>query len=253
VDFLVATDAIGMGLNMDVDHVAFAGLSKFDGRRNRYLHPQEIGQIAGRAGRYQRDGTFGVTGEAPDMDEDLVRAVEEHRFEPVAAAEWRSSRLEFASLPQLMASLARPPEREGLKLAAEALDESTLKALAGDPDVAERANGRLGSRTAIERLWDVCQTPDFRKLALEEHTSLAKEFFLHRRPGASAFPRTGSLANTDNSTAPTERSTRSRRGSPASARSPMSPTAPTGSPTRRAGRAGCDTSRTGSQTPCTKS
>src|SRR5580765_7125626 len=119
VDFLVATDAIGMGLNMDVDHVAFAGLRKFDGKRTRLLHPQEVGQIAGRAGRYQRDGTFGVTGEAEDMDEDLVRAVEDHQFEPVTGAEWRSSRLDFASLPALMASLARPPEREGLKLAAE--------------------------------------------------------------------------------------------------------------------------------------
>jgi ATP-dependent RNA helicase SUPV3L1/SUV3 len=175
VDFLVATDAIGMGLNMDVDHVAFAGLSKFDGRRNRFLYPQEIGQIAGRAGRYQRDGTFGVTGEAPDMDEDLVAAVEEHRFEPVTAAEWRNSRLEFASLPQLLASLARPPEREGLTLADEALDEATLKALAADPDVAERARGRW----VIERLWDVCQTPDFRKVAAEEHVRLAKDFFLH--------------------------------------------------------------------------
>src|SRR6478752_5562333 len=86
VDYLVATDAIGMGLNLDVDHVAFAGLRKFDGKRTRFLHPQEVGQIAGRAGRYQRDGTFGVTGEADEMDEDLVRAVEEHHFEPVTAA-----------------------------------------------------------------------------------------------------------------------------------------------------------------------
>jgi ATP-dependent RNA helicase SUPV3L1/SUV3 len=184
VDFLVATDAIGMGLNMDVDHVAFAGLSKFDGRRSRFLHPQEIGQIAGRAGRYQRDGTFGVTGEAPDMDEDLARAVEEHRFEPVAAAEWRSSRLEFDSLPRLMASLARPPDREGLKLAAEALDETTLKALAADPDVAERTR----SRWMIERLWDVCQTPDFRKVATEEHVRLAKDFFLHLSSRAQRIP-----------------------------------------------------------------
>ncbi|HEV7386863.1 MAG TPA: helicase-related protein, partial [Phenylobacterium sp.] len=120
VDFLVATDAIGMGLNMDVDHVAFAGLRKFDGKRSRWLHPQEIGQIAGRAGRYQRDGTFGVTGEAEDMDEDLVRAVEEHRFEPVTGAEWRNSKLDFASLPSLLKSLTRTPDRDGLKLSAEA-------------------------------------------------------------------------------------------------------------------------------------
>ncbi|MFL5296623.1 MAG: helicase-related protein [Phenylobacterium sp.] len=184
VDFLVATDAIGMGLNMDVDHVAFAGLRKFDGKRTRFLHPQEVGQIAGRAGRYQRDGTFGVTGEAEEMDEALVEAVEEHRFEPVAAAEWRNSRLEFASLPALLGSLAKLPEREGLKLAAEALDETTLRVLAQDAEVAERARGRV----QIERLWDVCQTPDFRKVAAEEHMRLAKEFFLHLSSRTQRIP-----------------------------------------------------------------
>ncbi|WP_372784561.1 helicase-related protein [Phenylobacterium sp.] len=184
VDFLVATDAIGMGLNMDVDHVAFAGLHKFDGKRTRFLYPQEVGQIAGRAGRYQRDGTFGVTGEADEMDEDLVRSVEEHRFEPVAGAEWRNSRLEFGSLPSLLKSLAKTPDREGLKLSAEALDETTLRRLAQDPEVAERARGRQ----AIERLWECCQTPDFRKLALDEHTGLAKEFFLHLTTGRQRIP-----------------------------------------------------------------
>src|SRR5438067_1437960 len=173
VDFLVATDAIGMGLNMDVDHVAFAGLRKFDGKRTRWLHPQEVGQIAGRAGRYTRDGTFGVTGEAEDMDPDLVEAVEQHRFQPVAGAEWRNSRLDFSSLANLMRSLAQPPEREGLSLAAEALDESTLRQLAADPDVADRAR----DRSALIRLWDVCQTPDFRKVANEDHVRLVKEFF----------------------------------------------------------------------------
>src|SRR3954449_517155 len=113
VDFLVATDAIGMGLNMDVDHVAFAGLRKFDGKRTRFLHPQEVGQIAGRAGRFQKDGTFGVTGEAEDMDLDLVEAVEHHQFQPAIAAEWRNARLDFSSLANLMRSLAQPPQREG--------------------------------------------------------------------------------------------------------------------------------------------
>jgi ATP-dependent RNA helicase SUPV3L1/SUV3 len=184
VDFLVATDAIGMGLNMDVDHVAFAGLRKFDGKRTRLLHPQEVGQIAGRAGRYQRDGTFGVTGEAEDMDEDLVRAVEDHQFEPVTGAEWRNSRLDFGSLPALLKSLAKTPDRPGLDLAGEALDETTLRVLAQDPAVADRAKGRA----TIERLWECCQTPDFRKLALEEHTGLAKEFFLHLTTGRQRIP-----------------------------------------------------------------
>jgi ATP-dependent RNA helicase SUPV3L1/SUV3 len=135
VDFLVATDAIGMGLNMDVDHVAFAGLRKFDGKRNRWLHAHELGQIAGRAGRFRTDGTFGVTGEAPPMDEDLVQSIEEHRFEPVTAAEWRNARLDFGSLPGLLRSLAAPPPEEGLHLARESLDETTLRRLAQDEDV----------------------------------------------------------------------------------------------------------------------
>ncbi|WP_309088956.1 helicase-related protein [Phenylobacterium sp.] len=184
VDFLVATDAIGMGLNMDVDHVAFAGLRKFDGHRTRFLHPQEIGQIAGRAGRYQKNGTFGVTGEAEEMDADLVEAVENHQFEPVAGAEWRNSKLDFGSLPALMRSLAQTPDRPGLKLAKEALDETTLRQLADDPDVAHRAR----DRTNLFRLWDVCQTPDFRKVASEEHVRLVKDFFLHLTGGRRRIP-----------------------------------------------------------------
>lgn len=179
VDFLVATDAIGMGLNMDVDHVAFAGLRKFDGQRTRFLHPQEIGQIAGRAGRYQKNGTFGVTGEAEDMDPDLVEAVENHHFEPVAGAEWRNWKLDFSNLPALIRSLAQTPDREGLKLAKEALDETTLRQLADDPDVARRAR----DKTNLLRLWDVCQTPDFRKTATDEHVRLVKDFFFQLTGG----------------------------------------------------------------------
>jgi ATP-dependent RNA helicase SUPV3L1/SUV3 len=184
VDFLVATDAIGMGLNMDVDHVAFAGLRKFDGKRTRFLYPQEVGQIAGRAGRYQRDGTFGVTGEAEEMDEDLVRAVEEHHFEPVTGAEWRNSKLDFGSLPALLKSLSKTPDRAGLELSAEALDEITLRGLIQDPAITDRAKGRA----AIERLWECCQTPDFRKLAIDEHMGLAREFFLHLTTGRQRIP-----------------------------------------------------------------
>ncbi len=175
VDFLVATDAIGMGLNMDVDHVAFAGLRKFDGKRTRLLHPQEVGQIAGRAGRFRTDGTFGVTGECEDMDTDLVEAVQEHQFLPVAAAEWRNAKLDFTSLPALMASLAAPPTFEVLKASAESLDEITLRQLAGVPEIAERCR----DRPSLARLWDVCQMPDFRKLGHEEHLRLTRDFFEH--------------------------------------------------------------------------
>jgi ATP-dependent RNA helicase SUPV3L1/SUV3 len=173
VDFLVATDAIGMGLNMDVDHVAFAGLRKFDGKRTRWLTPPEVAQIAGRAGRYRRDGTFGVTGECEAMDEDLVRAVEEHQFQPIPAAEWRPADLDFNTLPALIRSLARPPVQAGLTLSEPALDEIALKALALDPDIQTRAK----NRAHLHRLWEVCQTPDFRKTTLEEHLKLVREVF----------------------------------------------------------------------------
>jgi ATP-dependent RNA helicase SUPV3L1/SUV3 len=173
VDFLVATDAIGMGLNMDVDHVAFAGLRKFDGKRTRWLTPPEVAQIAGRAGRYRKDGTFGVTGDCEDMDEDLVRAVEEHQFQPIPAAEWRAANLDFTSVAQLIRALARPPPQSGLILAAPALDEIALKALATDPDIQRKTK----NRHHLHRLWEVCQTPDFRKTTIEEHLRLLREVF----------------------------------------------------------------------------
>jgi ATP-dependent RNA helicase SUPV3L1/SUV3 len=185
VDFLVATDAIGMGLNMDVDHVAFSGLRKFDGKRMRWLYPQEVGQIAGRAGRYKRDGTFGVTGECDEMDEDLVEAVEHHRFEPVAAAEWRNGRLDFSSLANLLRSLARPPARDGLKLSDESLDEIVLRQLATSEDVQARVRN---NKAHLLRLWEVCQTPDFRKLAIDEHLRLARGVFESLTEGAERLP-----------------------------------------------------------------
>ena len=184
VDFLVATDAIGMGLNMDVDHVAFAGLRKHDGRRQRWLHPQEIGQIAGRAGRYRTDGTFGVTGDAPEIDPDIVAAVENHRFAPVEAAEWRNSRLDFQSLNALLRSLAAPPDRDGLKLAAEALDEQTLRQLAQDEDVQRLCRNQENLRV----LWEACQTPDFRKSAMDEHLRLVRMLFEQLTAGPRRVP-----------------------------------------------------------------
>ena len=111
VDFLVATDAIGMGLNMDVDHVAFAGLTKFDGKRLRPLHAHEIGQIAGRAGRYRTDGTFGLTAGCEAMDGPMIAQVENHRFEAVEAAQWRNGALDLSSLANLLRSLAAPARR----------------------------------------------------------------------------------------------------------------------------------------------
>jgi ATP-dependent RNA helicase SUPV3L1/SUV3 len=189
VDFLVATDAIGMGLNMDVDHVAFAGLKKFDGKRSRWLYPTEVGQIAGRAGRYRTDGTFGVTGDADEMDEDLVASVQEHRFQPATAAEWRSADLDFTSLKGLMRSLAAPPSsvfpgRDGLKLAEESLDETTLRQLSSDPEL----DARCRNRALLRRLWEVCQTPDFRKTTLDEHVRLCRTVFDDLTRGDERLP-----------------------------------------------------------------
>ncbi|HLK25246.1 MAG TPA: helicase-related protein [Caulobacteraceae bacterium] len=175
VDFLVATDAIGMGLNMDLGHVAFAGLRKYDGRRSRWLTAQEIGQIAGRAGRYMRDGAFGVTGDCPDIDPDLAEQVETHAFEPLAAVEWRNSRLDFDSLSELQRSLALPPPRSGLKLSEESLDETVLNKLAEDDTIVRRVK----DRSNLFLLWDVCQIPDFRKTTLDDHTRFARTVFTH--------------------------------------------------------------------------
>ncbi len=173
VDFLVATDAIGMGLNMDVDHVAFAGMRKFDGRRTRWLHAHEIAQIAGRAGRHVRDGTFGVTGECDELDEDLVEQVVNHQFDPVQNAEWRNARLDFDTLPDLLRSLVQTPNRLGLKLTMPALDETLLRRAMQDDEI--KKIGR--SRGAIMRLWECCQLPDFQKTTLDEHARLSRDIF----------------------------------------------------------------------------
>jgi len=184
VDFLVATDAIGMGLNMDVDHVAFAGLAKFDGKRNRPLYAQEIGQIAGRAGRFRTDGTFGVTAGCEVMDEGMAAAVEGHRFEPVEAAQWRNGALDFQSLATLLRSLAAPAPGQGLRASEEALDETVLRRLAADGAVARRCI----DRSAMLRLWDACQTPDFRKTTLEDHLRLVRDLFGHLTTGRGRVP-----------------------------------------------------------------
>jgi ATP-dependent RNA helicase SUPV3L1/SUV3 len=184
VDFLVATDAIGMGLNMDVDHVAFAGLRKFDGRRLRGLHAPEIAQIAGRAGRFRKDGAFGVTGDAPDLDPDIVNAVEGHVFPSVLAAEWRNARLDFQSLHGLMRSLAAPPPAPALRLAEESQDETTLRQLSTDELIIRRSRDRAN----LMRLWEVCQTPDFRKTTQDEHARLVGTMFEHLTQGDRRLP-----------------------------------------------------------------
>ncbi len=175
VDYLVATDAIGMGLNMDIDHVAFAKLSKFDGTRLRRLTAQEIGQIAGRAGRHMTDGTFGTTGQMGELDPDLVEAVENHRFDPLTLLMWRNSDLDFRSPTGLLRSLDAPPPLNVLRRAREADDQLALRTLSHDPEIVARAKGAK----AVQLLWDVCQVPDFRKVMSDQHTRLLAQIFLH--------------------------------------------------------------------------
>ena len=168
VDYLVATDAIGMGLNLDVDHVAFADLVKFDGRASRNLDLVELGQIAGRAGRHVNDGTFGVLAPAENLAPRVVRAVENHRFPAARSVMWRNRDLDFASLDALAASLHRPPPRREMRLAARGADRGALRSLALDPAV----RGRAGTAPGVRLLWDVCQIPDYRQLAPEDHAAL---------------------------------------------------------------------------------
>ena len=173
VDYIVATDAIGMGLNMDVDHVAFAGTTKFDGHRHRRLEPNELAQIAGRAGRYTKDGSFGVTGEAPAMTPETVEAIENHRFKPLERIMWRNSDLEFGSVPGLIASLEEGPRLPDLTRAREAEDLGALKRIWTDPEIQDATN--RGDRVRL--LWDVCQIPDFRKTLSADHATLIARIY----------------------------------------------------------------------------
>ncbi len=175
VDYLVATDAIGMGLNLDVDHVAFAGDRKFDGAKFRRLVPGEFGQIAGRAGRYLKDGTFGSTGRCPPFEDELVEALEAHQFQPLSMLQWRNPQLSFDSLASLIRSLDQTPTEEGLTRAPLADDVRALEAASRDPAIRAVASGRK----AVELLWAVCQVPDYRKVSPQAHSDLVTTLYLH--------------------------------------------------------------------------
>ncbi|MEQ8404087.1 MAG: helicase-related protein [Oceanicaulis sp.] len=184
VDFLIATDAIGMGLNMDVDHVAFAAFHKFDGRKRRKLFPHEIGQIAGRAGRFRSDGTFGETADAKPVEADVIERVENHQFSPVNKLTWRNSELDFSSLHNLRISLNRPAPDPVLERVRYAVDEEVLDIAARDADLKQRITSKAG----LYRLWDVCRTPDFRKTTIDDHARLIKTVFGHLTSGSGFLP-----------------------------------------------------------------
>ena len=173
VDYLVATDAVGMGLNLDVDHVAFASDRKYDGYQFRRLIPSEFAQIAGRAGRATRNGTFGTTGRCAPFEPELVNALQNHTFDSVKMLQWRNSKLDFSSLGALQVSLALAPQHEVLTRAPIAEDLRVLDHAARDADVREMAHGAA----AVERLWDACQIPDYRRLAPAAHAELVTTLY----------------------------------------------------------------------------
>ena len=175
VDFLVATDAIGMGLNLKLDHVAFAGVRKYDGERYRDLSPSELAQIAGRAGRHMNDGTFGVTGEVQPFESDLIECLENHTFENVRRVQWRTRNLDFSSLDNLRESLRRTPEEPRLMRARMADDVLALENVSRNGEIAALASNRV----RIERLWEVCQVPDYRKISSQNHADLVSQLFFH--------------------------------------------------------------------------
>jgi ATP-dependent RNA helicase SUPV3L1/SUV3 len=174
VDYLVATDAIGMGLNMDVDHVAFASMRKFDGRNPRDLSAAELAQIAGRAGRHMNDGTFGATADLLGIDPDLTAAVEAHAFPHLKTLMWRNSELRFVSVATLLADLAKPPAFSGLMRARMADDHAALQALAADAEMM----ALVQAPARVRLLWEVCQIPDFRKVGAEIHSRLLRQIFM---------------------------------------------------------------------------
>ena len=173
VDFLVATDAIGMGLNLDVDHVAFAGTRKFDGQVHRELTAGELGQIAGRAGRHMNDGTFGVTGAVEPLSSDLIDRLETHTFEPVKSLQWRNRDLDFGSLDRLRDSLREAPREGRLARARTADDMLAFETVSHDRELTAFAV----SRQAVSRLWDVCQVPDYRKISTQNHAELVATLY----------------------------------------------------------------------------
>ena len=173
VDYLVATDAIGMGLNLDISHVAFSSLTKFDGRRMRHLMPDELAQIAGRAGRHIENGTFGVTGEAPPLDDQVAQAICDHKFQPVKKLQWRNSRLQYGSVKRLIATLEDRTADPWLTRVRESDDLAALKALGADAEVAARAT----DGPSVKLLWDVCRIPDFRGISKGEHAGLLTHIY----------------------------------------------------------------------------
>ena len=183
VDFLVATDAIGMGLNLDIDHVAFSSQHKFDGTKMRMLFSSEIAQIAGRAGRYMRSGTFGTTGESKPFDEKVVEEVENNKFDPIKRIMWRNSNLDMGTGKKLIESLEMSIKNPILTRGPEALDLAALKLITSTDDYCLNIN----DPNLVKLLWQVCKIPDFRSISLNDHIEILSTVF-HYLKGGSMIP-----------------------------------------------------------------
>ena len=172
VDYLVATDAIGMGINMDLEHVYFSNLKKFDGKKLRRLNLAELGQISGRAGRHLKDGYFGITGECKDLGSDEIELLEKHQFNEINTIFWRNSNLDFSNTSNLIKSLEAMPAKDWLRRINECEDEKVLKFLVKDSSIKINENGE-----DLKKLWECCQIPDFVKKTYGNHIEIVKKVF----------------------------------------------------------------------------
>ncbi len=173
VDFLVATDAIGMGINMDLDHVYFSNLKKFDGKKLRKLNLSEIGQIAGRAGRYLNDGNFGITGQCKEINAEEVELLENHKFEKIQFLFWRNSNLNFNTPNTLIKSLDDKPNKSWLRKIHECEDEKALKFFLKDKNL----ENKEFDKNKLSLLWECCQIPDFVKKTYGNHYEVIGNVF----------------------------------------------------------------------------
>ena len=178
VDYLVATDAIGMGINMDLDNIYFSNLKKFDGKKLRRLNLSEIGQISGRAGRNKNDGSFGITGECKEITSEEVELLEKHKFEDIRNIFWRNSNLDFRSINNLIKTLEEKPNKDWLRRISECEDEKVLKYLIKDNDLKIEEKSE-----EIKLLWECCQIPDFVKKTYGHHLEIVKKVFQFLKGG----------------------------------------------------------------------
>ena len=172
-NFLVATDAIGMGINMDIDNVSFTSLTKFDGKKTRKLSLSEISQIAGRAGRHINDGSFGITGECKELSSSEIEKLENHKLNKIDLIYWRNSELNFDSINHLVASLEKKTNNELLKRINDCEDEKMLKFFIKNK---KNLNSEL-SKSFVKTLWECCQIPDFSKKAYGKHIEIVKKVY----------------------------------------------------------------------------